>query len=94
MKNLPAAGYLDKGGCGCMGLRALFPGSPQISFSRAITRRPGVIADSLTIFDLQNFYPGHARASSNVDELALRAGRAPSAGRNSIFVVEILEKKA
>jgi len=67
----------------------LFRGGPQNFFQPYINASASVIADSISLFDLQ-MLTGNARAFVNVDELALRleAVRLLPADR---IVVEILE---
>ena len=67
----------------------LFRGGPQNFFQPRNHAASSVIADSLTLFDLQTL-TGHARAFINVDELALRLG-APRLLPADRIVVEILE---
>jgi c-di-GMP-related signal transduction protein len=67
----------------------LFRGGPQNYFQPARNASSSVIADSVTLFDLQNL-TGHAQAFINVDELALRLGAAKLLPPDRI-VVEILE---
>jgi c-di-GMP-related signal transduction protein len=67
----------------------LFRGGPQNYFQTSRNASSSVIADSVTLFDLQNL-TGHARAFVNVDELALRLGAARLLPPDRI-VVEILE---
>jgi c-di-GMP-related signal transduction protein len=67
----------------------LFRGGPQNFFQPRNHASSSVIADSLTLFDLQTL-TGHARAFINVDELALRLG-APRLLPADRIVVEILE---
>jgi c-di-GMP-related signal transduction protein len=67
----------------------LFRGGPQNFFQARTHAAASVIADSITLFDLQTL-TGHARAFINVDELALRLG-APHLLPASRIVVEILE---
>src|SRR5260370_17350173 len=67
----------------------LFRGGPQNFFQPRNHAASSVIADSLTLFDLQTL-TGHARAFINVDELALRLG-APRLLPANRIVVEILE---
>src|SRR5271165_7003771 len=67
----------------------LFRGGPQNYFQPYRNAASSVIADSVTLFDLQNL-TGHARAFMNVDELALRLG-APRLMPPDRIVVEILE---
>jgi c-di-GMP-related signal transduction protein len=67
----------------------LFRGGPENYFQPYRNASSSVIADSITLFDLQNL-TGHARAFVNVDELALRLGAAKLLPPDSI-VVEILE---
>src|SRR5258706_5915426 len=52
----------------------LFRGGPQNFFQPRNHAASSVIADSLTLFDLQTL-TGHARAFINVDELAGVAGK-------------------
>ncbi len=67
----------------------LFRGGPQNAFQPYANASASVIADSITLFDLQ-LLTGHARAFVNVDELALRLG-APRLLPANRIVVEILE---
>ena len=67
----------------------LFRGGPQNSFQPFANAASSVIADSITLFDL-NMLTGHARAFVNVDEMALRLG-APRLLPADRIVVEILE---
>lgn len=67
----------------------LFRGGPQNFFQARNHASSSVIADSITLFDLQ-MLTGHARAFINVDELALRLG-APHLLPPDRIVVEILE---
>ncbi len=67
----------------------LFRGGPQNFFQPSRNASSSVIADSVTLFDLQNL-TGNARAFMNVDELALRLG-APRLLPPDRIVVEILE---
>jgi c-di-GMP-related signal transduction protein len=67
----------------------LFRGGPQNFFQVRNHTSSSVIADSLTLFDLQTL-TGNARAFINVDELALRLG-APRLLPPERIVVEILE---
>ena len=67
----------------------LFRGGPQNFFQARTHAAASVIADSITLFDLQTL-TGHARAFINVDELALRLG-APHLLPPGRIVVEILE---
>jgi c-di-GMP-related signal transduction protein len=67
----------------------LFRGGPQNFFQPRNHAASSVIADSITLFDLQTL-TGHARAFINVDELALRLG-APRLLPPERIVVEILE---
>jgi len=67
----------------------LFRGGPQNAFQPYANASASVIADSITLFDLQ-LLTGHARAFVNLDELALRLGAARLLPPNRI-VVEILE---
>lgn len=67
----------------------LFRGGPQNYFQPSRNAASSVIADSITLFDLQNL-TGPARAFMNVDELALRLG-APRLMPPDRIVVEILE---
>jgi EAL and modified HD-GYP domain-containing signal transduction protein len=67
----------------------LFRGGPQNFFQPARNASSSVIADSLTLFDLQHV-TGHARAFVNVDELALKLGVARLLPPERA-VVEILE---
>lgn len=70
----------------------LFRGGPQNYFQPSRNAASSVIADSMTLFDLQNL-TGNARAFVNVDELALRLG-APRLLPPDRIVVEILETVA
>lgn len=70
----------------------LFRGGPENYFQSSPDAAPSVIADSITLFDLQTLI-GHARAFINVDELALRLG-APRLLPPDRVVVEILESVA
>ncbi len=67
----------------------LFRGGPQNVFQPSANASASVIADSITLFDL-DMLTGRARAFVNLDEMALRLGAARllPAGR---IVVEILE---
>jgi len=67
----------------------LFRGGPQNFFQPRNHASSSVIADSLTIFDLQTL-TGPARAFINVDEMALRLG-APRLMPPDRVVLEILE---
>ena len=67
----------------------LFRGGPQNFFQARNHASSSVIADSITLFDLQSL-TGPARAFINVDELALRLG-APRLLPADRIVVEILE---
>ncbi|HEY1469607.1 MAG TPA: HDOD domain-containing protein [Candidatus Acidoferrum sp.] len=67
----------------------LFRGGPQNSFQPFANAASSVIADSITLFDL-DMLTGHARAFVNVDETALRLG-APRLLPAERIVVEILE---
>jgi len=67
----------------------LFRGGPQNFFQPRNHASSSVIADSLTLFDLETL-TGKARAFINVDELALRLG-APRLLPADRIVVEILE---
>ena len=67
----------------------LFRGGPQNFFQARNDAAASVIADSITLFDLQTL-TGHARAFINVDELALRLG-APRLLPPDRIVIEILE---
>lgn len=67
----------------------LFRAGPQNFFQPSKKASAGVIADSVTLFDLQTL-TGNARAFMNVDELALRLG-APRLLPPDRIVVEILE---
>ena len=67
----------------------LFRSGPQNFFQAHGRASPGVIADSLTLFDLQTL-TGAARAFVNVDEMALRLG-APRLMPADHIVLEILE---
>ena len=66
-----------------------FRGGPQNFFQPSKNATASVIADSITLFDLQ-MLTGHSRAFVNVDELALRLG-APRLLPPDRIVVEILE---
>lgn len=70
----------------------LFRGGPQNYFQPANNASSSVIADSITLFDLQAL-TGSARAFVNVDELALRLG-APRLLPPDRIVVEVLETVA
>src|SRR6516164_5794964 len=70
----------------------LFRSGPQNFFPPRHQASSSVIADSLTIFDLQTL-TGPARAFVNVDEMALRLG-APRLMPPDRVVVEILETVA
>jgi len=70
----------------------LFRSGPENYFQSSPDAAPSVIADSITLFDLQTLI-GHARAFVNVDELALRLG-APRLLPPDRVVVEILETVA
>lgn len=70
----------------------LFRGGSQNYFQPAKNAASSVIADSITLFDLQTL-AGHSRAFVNVDELALRLG-APRLLPPDRIVVEILETVA
>ncbi len=70
----------------------LFRGGPQNYFQPSRNAASSVIADSMTLFDLQNL-TGNARAFVNADELALRLG-APRLLPADRIVVEILETVA
>jgi EAL and modified HD-GYP domain-containing signal transduction protein len=67
----------------------LFRGGPQNSFQPFANAASSVIADSITLFDL-DMLTGQARAFVNVDEMALRLG-APRLLPADRIVVEILE---
>ncbi len=67
----------------------LFRGGPQNAFTPYANASASVIADSITLFDIQ-LLTGNARAFVNVDELALRLG-APRLLPANRIVVEILE---
>ena len=67
----------------------LLRGGPQNSFQPFANAASSVIADSITLFDL-DMLTGHARAFVNVDEMALRLG-APRLLPADRIVVEILE---
>lgn len=67
----------------------LFRGGPQNRFQPFANAASSVIADSITLFDL-DMLTGHARAFVNVDEMALRLG-APRLLPADRIVVEILE---
>ena len=67
----------------------LFRGGPQNSFQPFANAASSVIADSITLFDL-DMLTGHVRAFVNVDEMALRLG-APRLLPADRIVVEILE---
>jgi c-di-GMP-related signal transduction protein len=67
----------------------LFRGGPQNFFQARNHAASSVIADSITLFDLQTL-TGNARAFINVDELALRLA-APRLLPADRIVVEILE---
>ncbi len=67
----------------------LFRGGPQNYFQPSRNASSSVIADSVTLFDLQTL-TGRARAFVNVDELALKLGVPRLLPPNRI-VVEILE---
>ena len=67
----------------------LFRGGPQNVFQPNPNAASSVIADSITLFDLQ-MLSGQTRAFVNVDELALRLG-APGLLPADRIVVEILE---
>jgi EAL and modified HD-GYP domain-containing signal transduction protein len=67
----------------------LFRGGPQNAFQPSPYSSPSVIADSITLSDLQ-MLTGNARAFVNVDELALRLGAARLLPADRI-VVEVLE---
>lgn len=70
----------------------LFRGGPQNYFQPANNASSSVIADSITLFDLQTL-TGQARAFVNADELALRLG-APRLLPPDRIVVEVLETVA
>jgi c-di-GMP-related signal transduction protein len=67
----------------------LFRGGPQNVFQPFANACSSVIADSITLFDL-DMLTGHARAFVNVDEVALRLG-APHLLPADRIVVEVLE---
>jgi c-di-GMP-related signal transduction protein len=67
----------------------LFRGGPQNYFRPSRNASSSVIADSVTLFDLQTL-TGHARAFVNVDDLALKLG-VPRLLPPDRIVVEILE---
>ena len=67
----------------------LFRGGPKNFFQPYANASSSVIADSITLFDLQ-MLTGNARAFVNVDEVALRLG-APRLLPADRIVVEILE---
>ncbi len=67
----------------------LFRGGPQNAFQPYANAASSVIADSISLFDLQ-MLTGAARAFVNVDEIALRLGAARLLPADRI-VVEILE---
>ena len=67
----------------------LFRGGPHNAFQPYANASSSVIADSITLFDLQ-MLTGNARAFVNVDEVALRLG-APRLLPPDRIVVEILE---
>jgi c-di-GMP-related signal transduction protein len=67
----------------------LFRGGPQNYFQPSRNASSSVIADSVTLFDLQ-LLTGRARAFVNVDELALKLG-VPRLLPPERIVVEILE---
>lgn len=67
----------------------LFRGGPHNSFQPYANASSSVIADSITLFDLQ-MLTGNTRAFVNVDEVALRLG-APRLLPPDRIVVEILE---
>jgi c-di-GMP-related signal transduction protein len=67
----------------------LFRGGPQNAFTPYANASASVIADSITLFDLQ-LLTGNDRAFVNLDELALRLGAARLLPPDRI-VVEILE---
>jgi len=67
----------------------LFRGGPQNAFQPSPYASPSVIADSITLSDLQ-MLTGNARAFVNVDQLALRLGAARLLPADRI-VVEVLE---
>ncbi len=67
----------------------LFRGGPKNAFHPYANASSSVIADSITLFDLQ-MLTGSARAFVNVDEVALRLGAARLLPADRI-VVEILE---
>ena len=70
----------------------LFRGGPHNAFHPYPNASSSVIADSITLFDLQ-MLTGNARAFVNVDEVALRLG-APRLLPPDRIVVEILETVA
>ncbi len=67
----------------------LFRGGPQNAFQPFANAASSVIADSITLFDLE-MLTGRARAFVNVDEMALRLG-APRLLPADRIVVEVLE---
>jgi c-di-GMP-related signal transduction protein len=67
----------------------LFRGGPQNVFQPFANASSSVIADSITLFDL-DMLTGHARAFVNVDEVALRLG-APRLLPADRIVIEVLE---
>lgn len=67
----------------------LFRSGPNNVYQTYANASSGVIADSITLFDLE-MLTGHARAFINVDEVALRLGAARLLPADRI-VVEILE---
>src|SRR5580700_10095431 len=67
----------------------LFRSGPQNYFQPSRNASSSVIADSVTLFDLQNL-TGPAKAFMNVDELALKLG-VPRILPPDRIVVEILE---
>lgn len=71
------------------GYELLFRNGPENLFRPSAVASPAVIADSITLFDLQTL-TGNTRAFINADELALRLG-APRLIPPERLVVEILE---
>jgi c-di-GMP-related signal transduction protein len=71
------------------GYELLFRSGPENLFRPSPVTSPAVIADSITLFDLQTL-TGNTRAFINADELALRLG-APRLIPPERLVVEILE---
>lgn len=67
----------------------LFRGGPQNAFQPFANASSSVIADSITLFDLE-MLAGNARAFVNVDEVALRLGAIRMLPADRV-VVEILE---